>query len=125
MLAVNGIPLFYMELAIGQYLSLGTVGAWTAICPMSRGKPHFHITRYCNVIESLSIQKDQLLSILHVYMLLLLYVGIGFAMMMLSFLVGIYYNVIIAWCVLFLFNSFRADVPWKECSNGWNTVFCR
>ena len=38
MLAINGIPLFYMELAIGQYLSLGTVGAWTAICPLARGK---------------------------------------------------------------------------------------
>ena len=38
MLAINGIPLFYMELAIGQYLSLGTVGAWSAICPLARGK---------------------------------------------------------------------------------------
>lgn len=38
MLAINGIPLFYMELAIGQYLSLGTVGAWTALCPIARGK---------------------------------------------------------------------------------------
>lgn len=37
MLAINGIPLFYMELAIGQYLSLGTVGAWTALCPIARG----------------------------------------------------------------------------------------
>ena len=26
-----------MELAIGQYLSLGTVGAWTALCPLARG----------------------------------------------------------------------------------------
>lgn len=38
MLAFNGIPLFYMELAVGQYLSLGTIGAWTALCPLARGK---------------------------------------------------------------------------------------
>ncbi|KAK3706150.1 hypothetical protein QZH41_010658, partial [Actinostola sp. cb2023] len=57
-LAVNGIPLFYMELAIGQYFSVGTIGTWTAICPIAR--------------------------------------GIGFAQIMVTFLVGIYYNVIIA-----------------------------
>ncbi|XP_031574817.1 sodium- and chloride-dependent betaine transporter-like isoform X2 [Actinia tenebrosa] len=87
MLAINGVPLFYMELAIGQYLSLGPIGVWTAICPMSR--------------------------------------GIGYAMVMISFLVSIYYNVIIAWCLLFLYNSFRAEVPWKNCGNPWNTDLCR
>ncbi|EDO36814.1 predicted protein, partial [Nematostella vectensis] len=51
--------------------------------------------------------------------------GIGFAMIMISFLVGIYYNIIIAWVVLFLFQSFRADVPWKTCDNQWNTRFCK
>ncbi|XP_067036175.1 sodium- and chloride-dependent glycine transporter 1-like [Acropora muricata] len=86
MLAINGIPLFYMELAIGQYLSLGTVGAWTALCPIAR--------------------------------------GIGFGMIMVSFLVSIYYNLIIAWCLLYLFESFRKDVPWKNCGNKWNTPLC-
>lgn len=86
MLAINGIPLFYMELAIGQYLSLGTVGAWTALCPIAR--------------------------------------GIGFGMIMVSFLVSIYYNLIIAWCLLYLFESFRKDVPWKHCGNKWNTPLC-
>lgn len=86
MLAINGIPLFYMELAIGQYLSLGTVGAWTALCPIAR--------------------------------------GIGFGMIMVSFLVSIYYNLIIAWCLLYLFESFRKDVPWKNCGNNWNTPLC-
>lgn len=86
MLAINGIPLFYMELAIGQYLSLGTVGAWTALCPIAR--------------------------------------GIGFGMIMVSFLVSIYYNLIIAWCLLYMFESFRKDVPWKNCGNNWNTPLC-
>ncbi|KAJ7379137.1 hypothetical protein OS493_017635 [Desmophyllum pertusum] len=86
MLAINGIPLFYMELAIGQYLSLGTVGAWTAICPLAR--------------------------------------GIGFGMIIVSLLVSIYYNMIIAWCLLYMFESFRRDVPWKTCTNSWNTPLC-
>lgn len=87
MLAINGIPLFYMELAIGQYLSLGTVGAWTALCPIAR--------------------------------------GIGFAMIMVSLLVSIYYNLIIAWCLLYMFEGFRSDVPWKTCGNKWNTKLCQ
>ncbi|XP_068744715.1 sodium-dependent dopamine transporter-like [Montipora capricornis] len=86
MLAINGIPLFYMELAIGQYLSLGTVGAWTALCPLAR--------------------------------------GVGFGMIMVSFLVSIYYNLIIAWCLLYMFESFRKQVPWKHCGNKWNTPLC-
>lgn len=37
-LAVNGVPLFVAELAIGQYFSVGTIGSWTALCPIARGK---------------------------------------------------------------------------------------
>ncbi|KAL9951135.1 hypothetical protein ACROYT_G043748 [Oculina patagonica] len=29
-----GIPLFYLELALGQYLSLGPVKAWAVVCPV-------------------------------------------------------------------------------------------
>ena len=27
-----GIPLFYLEMALGQYLSLGPVKAWAVVC---------------------------------------------------------------------------------------------
>ena len=46
-------------------------------------------------------------------------------MMMISFLVAIYYNVIIAWVILYMFESFRKEVPWKKCDNDWNTGLCR
>lgn len=36
-LATCGIPLFYLELALGQYLSLGTIKAWPVICPVLKG----------------------------------------------------------------------------------------
>lgn len=32
-----GIPLFYLELALGQYLSLGAVKAWAVVCPVLKG----------------------------------------------------------------------------------------
>lgn len=51
--------------------------------------------------------------------------GIGFGMIMVSFLVSIYYNMIIAWCLLYMFQSFRKDVPWRTCDNTWNTPLCQ
>ncbi|KAG5856841.1 sodium- and chloride-dependent transporter XTRP3-like [Anguilla anguilla] len=37
MLVLEGIPLFYMELAIGQKTRLGSIGAWNAISPYLGG----------------------------------------------------------------------------------------
>ncbi|XP_036394448.1 sodium- and chloride-dependent transporter XTRP3-like [Megalops cyprinoides] len=37
MLVVEGVPLFYMELAIGQKMRLGSIGAWSAISPYLGG----------------------------------------------------------------------------------------
>ena len=45
-------------------------------------------------------------------------------MIIVSLLVSIYYNMIIAWCLLYMFESFRKDVPWKTCDNDWNTKLC-
>ena len=47
------------------------------------------------------------------------------AMMMISFLVSIYYNVIICWSVVYLFSSFASDVPWKDCDPEWASDQCK
>jgi SNF family Na+-dependent transporter len=36
MLTATGLPLFFMELAVGQFSSLGSVGVWK-ICPFFAG----------------------------------------------------------------------------------------
>ena len=38
MLFLCGMPLFFMELALGQFLSLGPVTSWAAICPIAKGR---------------------------------------------------------------------------------------
>lgn len=40
--------------------------------------------------------------------------GLGVASTIVSYLVGLYYNVIIAWCFYYLFNSFKVNQP--QCS---------
>ncbi|XP_031574850.1 sodium- and chloride-dependent GABA transporter 1-like isoform X2 [Actinia tenebrosa] len=53
-----------------------------------------------------------------------LFKGVGMASIVVSFLVCVYYNVIIAWCLYFLGLSFRSEVLWKHCNNWWNTKNC-
>ena len=43
-------------------------------------------------------------------------------MMMLSGYIAIYYNVIMAYCLYYIFSSFTSTVPWSYCAsegNGW------
>ncbi|XP_046356081.2 sodium-dependent serotonin transporter-like [Haliotis rufescens] len=86
MLVFLGIPLFYMELALGQFQRTGIITVWKRICPM--------------------------------------FSGVGFGVCIIATLVGSYYNTVIAWGMLYLVSSFRAEVPWKGCNNSWNSPNC-
>ncbi|XP_047461198.1 sodium-dependent neutral amino acid transporter B(0)AT1-like [Mugil cephalus] len=77
LLVLEGIPLLYLEFAIGQRLRKASVGVWAAINP--------YLT------------------------------GVGIASMTVSFLVGLYYNTIIAWVMWYFFNSFQTNLPWSQC----------
>ncbi|XP_065313914.1 sodium-dependent proline transporter-like isoform X2 [Gordionus sp. m RMFG-2023] len=81
-----GLPLFLMELALGQYSSLGPFKLFQKFSPA--------------------------------------FSGIGMAMIIVSLLVSIYYNMILAWTLFYLANSFTAVLPWSHCDNWWNTANC-
>jgi len=51
--------------------------------------------------------------------------GIGYAMCMLNFFTGLFYNTIISWAVFFFVESFAYDLPWTSCNNTWNSPDCR
>lgn len=46
-------------------------------------------------------------------------VGVGIAMAIVSAIVAIYYNVIMAYSLFYLFNSFRTVLPWTSCDPTW------
>ncbi|XP_055334444.1 sodium-dependent proline transporter-like isoform X2 [Paramacrobiotus metropolitanus] len=50
--------------------------------------------------------------------------GIGYAMVIASLLITLYYNVLIGWGIFFLFDSFRSEVPFQFCNSTWNTEHC-
>ncbi|XP_057690916.1 sodium- and chloride-dependent transporter XTRP3A-like isoform X2 [Corythoichthys intestinalis] len=60
MLLIEGVPLFYMELAIGQKMRLGSIGAWSAVSPYLGGVglasvvASIYICLYYNIINAWS-----------------------------------------------------------------------
>ncbi|EGW04916.1 Sodium- and chloride-dependent GABA transporter 2 [Cricetulus griseus] len=78
-----GIPVFFLEVALGQYSSQGSVTAWRKICPLLQ--------------------------------------GIGMASVVIESYLNIYYIIILAWALFYLFSSFTWELPWTTCSNSWNT----
>ncbi|XP_055632620.1 sodium-dependent neutral amino acid transporter B(0)AT3 isoform X2 [Toxorhynchites rutilus septentrionalis] len=77
MLLLQGIPIFYLELAIGQRLRKGAIGVW------------HEVSVYLG--------------------------GIGISSAFVSYIVALYYNTIIAWCLIYLLHSFESPLPWAEC----------
>jgi len=51
-------------------------------------------------------------------------IGVGLAMVVLSLIVSIYYNVIMAYCLMYLFNSFQEVLPWTWCDPQWADDKC-
>ncbi|XP_071951062.1 sodium- and chloride-dependent glycine transporter 1-like [Antedon mediterranea] len=84
-LCLAGLPLFFLELSIGQFASVGCVNVWR-ICPLFK--------------------------------------GMGYGMLVMSMFCCIYYNVIIAYTLHYLYFSFTRVLPWADCTHNWNTYNC-
>ncbi|XP_065779633.1 sodium- and chloride-dependent betaine transporter [Muntiacus reevesi] len=81
-----GIPVFFLEVALGQYTSQGSVTAWRKVCPLLQ--------------------------------------GIGLASVVIEAYLNIYYIIILAWALFYLFSSFTSKLPWTTCAHAWNTEHC-
>ncbi|XP_043199106.1 sodium- and chloride-dependent glycine transporter 1-like isoform X1 [Amphibalanus amphitrite] len=53
-----------------------------------------------------------------------LFQGIGYAMFVISLTIGIYYNMILAWTIFYVYSSLTSSLPWDGCDNWWNTEGC-
>jgi len=54
-----------------------------------------------------------------------LFKGLGVSMVVLSVVLCLYYNIVIAISIYFLFASMTSDLLWTSCGNEWNTCACR
>ena len=51
--------------------------------------------------------------------------GIGYGMIVVSFLVMLYYNIVIAYSSFYMFSGMAKVLPWSTCNNDWNTLGTR
>ncbi|XP_037498416.1 sodium-dependent proline transporter [Rhipicephalus sanguineus] len=75
-----GKPMYFMEVAVGQFTSLGPMSMWRCL-PIAK--------------------------------------GVGAAMVVVSLIVAVYYNVILAYTVFYMAQSFRSVLPWEDCFEWW------
>ncbi|KAJ6659966.1 hypothetical protein lerEdw1_018163 [Lerista edwardsae] len=106
-----GIPVFLLETALGQYTSQGGITAWRKICPLFEGKSPVVRFLYISAAKQTVLFSHEK-------------TGVGYASQVTESYLNIYYIVILAWALFYLFNSFTAVLPWASCNNPWNTDHC-
>ncbi|KAL1021563.1 hypothetical protein UPYG_G00014850 [Umbra pygmaea] len=82
----GGLPVFFLEVALGQFTSEGGITCWEKLCPI--------------------------------------FTGIGYASIVIVSLLNVYYIVILAWGLYYLFQCFQPELPWAKCNQPWNTERC-
>ena len=97
-----GAPLYYMELALGQFTSRGP-GTGFVLARGWQGE--------CCATPIASITA-------------VIVAGVGISMLVNSVLGTLYYNVIIAWALFYFVLSFRKRLLWADCGYWWNTDRC-
>ncbi|XP_052796561.1 sodium- and chloride-dependent glycine transporter 1-like isoform X1 [Mya arenaria] len=116
---------------IGYAVGLGNIWRFPYLCYKSGGGaffiPYILFLCICGIplffMETVYGQFSSL-SPIAIWRCSPLFKGVGIGMVMVSGLVCVYYNVIVAWTLYYLFMSLRAVLPWSTCGNWWNTKNC-
>ena len=80
MLFLTGLPMFFLEMTLGQYSGKGPIKLFTSLAPVFK--------------------------------------GLGYGMVFISFMITIYYNIIIAWTFYYTAASFSSELPWTFCGDS-------
>ncbi|CAG5115458.1 unnamed protein product [Candidula unifasciata] len=126
-----GGKLDFILTCIGYAVGLGNIWRFPYLCYKSGGGafliPYSLFLLVCGLpLFFLEVSYGQFssLSPVAIWKVAPLFKGVGMGMLICSGIVCIYYNVIIAWTLYYLFSSFTKLLPWSHCNNSWNTEKC-
>ncbi|XP_078602962.1 sodium- and chloride-dependent glycine transporter 1-like isoform X1 [Branchiostoma floridae x Branchiostoma japonicum] len=126
-----GAKLDFMLSMLGYCVGLGNVWRFPYLCYRNGGGafliPYLLFLTFAGIplfMMEMSFGQYGSLGPLTIWRACPIFKGIGYGMVVVSGLVCIYYNVIIAWTLHFLFSSFTSALPWASCDNAWNTENC-
>ncbi|KAK6172241.1 hypothetical protein SNE40_015946 [Patella caerulea] len=126
-----GGKLDFILTCIGYAVGLGNIWRFPYLCYKSGGGaffiPYIIFLVVCGVplfFMEVSYGQFSSLSPISAWRMSPLFKGVGIGMVMVSTIVCVYYNVIIAWTLYYLVVSFQAILPWSNCNNEWNTDYC-
>jgi len=96
-----GIPLFYLEVNLGQFTSQGAVQCWR-MAPIFKGRETriFKINRWFYFWN----------------------LGLGISMSIMSFFLTVYYAMLCGYSILYFVLSFRSKLDWAKCNAPWASI---
>jgi len=122
----------FMLSCIGYAVGLGNIWRFPYLCYRNGGGaflvPYFIFLVICGIplfFLELTFGQFGSLGPVSIWKISPIFKGVGYCMLMISFLVCIYYNVIIAYALHYLYNSFSSTLPWATCDGSYFTEFCR
>ena len=111
MLFIAGLPVFFLEIAIGQFAGVGPIKLFGRLAPALRGLG-FVIFIYLVFTIKLSP-------------IFLIQISIPFqAVVSVACLLSFFYIVVISWAIWYLVASFSLTLAWSNCENEFNTESC-
>lgn len=153
MVFFGGIPVFFLEIALGQFMKQGGVATWN-IAPLFKGGVLIIARCICtrtptfttatkrsipgpasNCLEFLMVKPNIDLSGFFYCLawdtacigaggISFFPLGLGLASMVIVFFCNTYYIMVLVWGLYFLAHSFTSPLPWATCGHEWNTVNC-
>ncbi|KRZ55258.1 Sodium- and chloride-dependent glycine transporter 2 [Trichinella nativa] len=122
----------FMLSCLGYAVGLGNIWRFPYLCGRNGGAAFFLIFIFIIIIAGTPMaylelglgQYSSLASHQLFESLCPLFSGLGYVMVLTSFMIALYYNVILCWAIYYFAASFSAELPWNHCYNSWNTDAC-
>lgn len=84
---------------------------------------YFEVNSLASFVDHIFLYKLSKIYILF-KLAIFFFIGLGYSMVIVSWLIGLYYNVVICHVLYYLYASFTSVLPWTTCNNDWNTKHC-